>query len=85
MKQRIVLKESDLHRMIKESVKQMLSEAMSSDYDKALKETLTKAFNGLTDNEKAFLYDLLNQQTQDVVYAAQEILKPHAMAVYGEN
>lgn len=85
MKQRIILKESDLHRMIKESVKQMLSETMSSDYDKALKETLTKAFNGLTDNEKAFLYDLLNQQTQDVVYAAQEILKPHAMAVYGEN
>lgn len=29
MKQRIVLKESDLHRMIKESMKQVLKSAMT--------------------------------------------------------
>ena len=84
-KQIIRLSESDLHRVIKESVKQVLSESMSSSYDNALKETLTKAFNGLTDNEKTFLYDLLNQQAWDVVYTALAILKQDAMAVYGEK
>ena len=84
-KQIIRLTESDLHRLIKESVKQVLSESMSSSYDNALKETLTKAFHGLTDNEKTFLYNLLNQQTWDVVYAALAILKPDAMTVYGEK
>lgn len=75
-KKTIRLTESELRKIVKESVNNVLNEEMSQDYDKALKQVLAKAFSNLDDDEKIFLSDLLNHQTWDVVYAALAILKP---------
>lgn len=70
------LNESKLRKIIKESVKKALKEEISNDYYESLKQVLAKSFSNLNDNEKIFLYDLLNEQTWEVVYAALSILKP---------
>jgi hypothetical protein len=75
MKRNIKLTESDLHNIIKESVKKVLKEDMSIDYKNDLKNILNKAFSNLNDNEKILLSDLLNNETWDVVYAALNILQ----------
>lgn len=77
IKQTIKLTESDLHKIIKESVKKVLKEGPSEDGLNALKEVLIKSFSNLSDNEKTFLYDLLNRETWEVVYTALRILKPY--------
>ena len=70
------INETQLKKIIKESVKKALKEEISHDYYESLKQVLTKSFSNLNDNDKIFLYDLLNEQTWEVVYAALSILKP---------
>jgi Cdc6-like AAA superfamily ATPase len=70
------INESQLRKIIKESVKKVLKEEISNDYYEDLKQLLAKSFSNLNDNEKTFLYDLLNKQTWEVVYAALSVLKP---------
>lgn len=55
----------------------VLSEAISTDYRSTLKQLFAKSFANLDDNEKQFLYDLLNNETWEVVYVALESLKPY--------
>ena len=54
-----------------------LNETISPDYRSSLKSLLTKSFSNLDDNEKQFLYDLLNNETWETVYVALETLKPY--------
>jgi hypothetical protein len=77
MKKTIKLNEQQLTKVIKESVRQVLKEEISTDYRNALKQVLNKSFSNLNDNEKIFLYDVLNEETWEVVYAALNILKPY--------
>ena len=70
------INESQLRKIIKESVKNVLNEELSNDHYKELKQLLAKSFSNLNDDEKTFLYDLLNKQTWEVVYAALSVLKP---------
>lgn len=67
---------SQLRKIIQESVKNVLKEDISNGYYEDLKQLLAKSFSNLNDNEKTFLYDLLNKQTWEVVYAALSVLKP---------
>lgn len=74
---KIIMKinEKQLKKIIKESVKKVLNEEISNDNYKELKQLLAKSFSNLNDDEKTFLYDLLNNQTWEVVYAALSVLK----------
>lgn len=77
MKRTIRLTESDLRKVIKESVSKILNETVSPDDYSALKQLLAKSFGNLNDNEKQYLYDLLNNETWETVYAAMDVLKPY--------
>lgn len=72
---KIKLTESKLKQIVAESVKKVLNESMSSDYRKTLKDLLTKAFTNLNDNEKQFLYDLLNNEPWETIYIALGVLE----------
>lgn len=76
-KNKIRITESKLRQIVNESVKNVLNEAMSTDYRSALKQIFTKSFGNLSDNEKQFLYDLLSNETWETVYVALETLKPY--------
>ena len=52
-----------------------INEAISTDYRKSLKQLLTKSFGNLDDNEKQFLYDLLNNEPWETIYIALGILE----------
>ena len=71
MKQRIILTESDLHRMIKESVKQVLNE----DYDGVKhREQLMNHYGALTERDENFKQNLkLYKQ------AFQKVLKEYSI------
>lgn len=74
---KIRLTESKLKQMVAESVKKVLNESISTDYHNTLKELLTKSFSTLNENEKQFLYDLLNNEPWETIYTALETLKPY--------
>lgn len=74
---KIKLTEKKLRQIVNESVKNVLNEAMSTDYRGALKQIFAKSFGNLDDNEKQFLYDLLSNETWETVYVALETLKPY--------
>lgn len=74
---KIKLTESRLKQIISESVKRVLNETISTDYRESLKQLLTKAFTNLDDNEKQFLYDLLNNEPWETIYTALETIKPY--------
>lgn len=71
---KIKLTENKLKQIVAESVKNILNETISTDYGKALKQLLTKAFSNLNDNEKIFLSDLLNNEPWETIYTALNIL-----------
>ena len=75
MKKTIKLNEQQLTKVIKESVRQVLKEEISTDYRNALKQVLNKSFSNLNDNEKQFLYDLLNNETWETIYIALGVLE----------
>lgn len=52
-----------------------INEAISTDYRKSLKQLLTKSFGNLDDNEKQFLYDLLNNEPWETIYIALGVLE----------
>lgn len=52
-----------------------INEAISTDYRISLKQILTKSFGNLNDNEKQFLYDLLNNEPWETIYTALIILE----------
>ena len=56
---KIKLTENKLKQIVAESVKNILSEAISPDYRSALKQLFAKSFGNLDDNEKQYLYDLV--------------------------
>ena len=62
-----------LSNVVAESVKKALNEG--SNYDK-LKTLFYKLFSSLNDEEKKFLYNELNNNTWDVIYAALSALHP---------
>ena len=74
---KIRLTESKLKQIVAKSVKKMLNESISTDYHNTLKELLTKSFSTLNENEKQFLYDLLNNEPWETIYTALETLKPY--------
>ena len=72
---KIKLTENKLKQIVAESVKNMLSEAISPDYRSALKQLFAKSFGNLDDNEKQYLYDLLSNETWETVYVALGVLE----------
>lgn len=52
-----------------------INETISTDYRKSLKQLLTKSFGNLDDNEKQFLYDLLNNEPWETIYIALGVLE----------
>lgn len=52
-----------------------LNEAISPDYRSALKQLFAKSFGNLDDNEKQFLYDLLNNEPWETIYIALGVLE----------
>lgn len=77
MKRTIRLTESDLHKVINESVKRILSESVSYESIENLKTIFNKAFNNLNDDEKDFICTMLEDETWDAVYTALNVLKPY--------
>lgn len=71
---KIKLTESKLKQIVAESVKKVLNESISTDYHNTLKQLLAKSFNNLNENEKQFLYDLLNNEPWEIIYTALNIL-----------
>ena len=70
------LTESQIDEIISKSVKKSLNEeVMSQDYKAALDGVLKKMVLNLSDNEKSFLYDLINNNTWEVVYPLLSTLK----------
>ena len=72
---KIKLTENKLKQIVAESVKNILSEAISPDYRSALKQLFAKSFGNLDDNEKQYLYDLLSNETWETVYVALGVLE----------
>ena len=54
-----------------------INEAISTDYRSTLKLLFAKSFGNLNDNEKQYLYDLLNNEPWETIYVALEMLKPY--------
>jgi hypothetical protein len=86
-KNKIRITENELKQIVAESVKKILSEArkpsdktvdineaISTDYSNALKQLLAKSFSTLNENEKQFLYDLLNNEPWETIYTALNVL-----------
>ena len=51
-----------------------INETISTDYRMTLKQIFTKSFGNLNDNEKQFLYDLLNNEPWETIYTALNVL-----------
>ena len=71
---KLVITESKLKQIVNESVKNVLNETISTDYRMTLKQIFTKSFGNLNDNEKQFLYDLLNNEPWETIYTALNVL-----------
>lgn len=76
MKRQVIkITESDLHNVINESVKKVLKESLNYSQADQVKELFTKAFSNLEPQEKEILYNALNENSWDCVYAALIVLK----------
>ena len=80
MKQKIKLTESDLHRIIKESVKQVLSELDWRTYQSAAEKSMKQSHNGdLSPQERAFNK---NRSYEFDNYADKKFRNKHGMSRY---
>ena len=80
MKQKIKLTESDLHRIIKESVKQVLSELDWRTYQSAAEKSMKQSHNGdLSPQERAFNK---NRSYYFDNYADKKFRNKHGMSRY---
>ena len=80
MKQKIKLTESDLHRIIKESVKQILSELDWRTYQSAAEKSMKQSHNGdLSPQERAFNK---NRSYEFDNYADKKFRNKHGMSRY---
>lgn len=80
MKQKIKLTESDLHRIIKESVKQVLSELDWRTYQSAAEKSMKQSHNGdLSPQERAFNK---NRSYEFDNYADKKFRNKHGMNRY---
>jgi hypothetical protein len=52
-----------------------INESISTDYHNTLKQLLAKSFNNLNENEKQFLYDLINNEPWETIYIALGVLE----------
>ena len=72
MKRRVRLTEGDLHRIVKESVNKILNEGNTCE---ELRVLLKRAFSNLNDEERGFLFDMINNDTWYTVYVIMSVLK----------
>ena len=80
MKQKIKLTESELHRIIKESVKQVLSELDWRTYQSAAEKSMKQSHNGdLSPQERAFNK---NRSYEFDNYADKKFRNKHGMSRY---
>ena len=80
MKQKIKLTESDLHRIIKESVKQVLSELDWRTYQSAAEKSMKQSHNGdLSPQERTFNK---NRSYEFDNYADKKFRNKHGMSRY---
>ena len=73
-KQLCRLTESDLHKIVKESVNKILKGNTSEE----LRVLLKRAFSNLNDEERGFLFDMINSDTWYTVYVIMSVLKQSA-------